>query len=254
VIHISRFLNPRGFMRNVALGQPVLDRVGDFQRLSPNQADRDSGNTDQPDVFYLQAQLGAQQAHDELQAFVNQELENLDIPAQMVRTTDSSTVLSGVAIIAKQVPFYSSARDRQPLATQTEIELFAVSCAVAGVFYGDAQLVAAANSPDAQIDWPEPKVPLPTTERDIADQWELDQGLTDQIAVYARRHGCTLAQAEEALEQVAERRKQFNEMMAGTLPEPGSGAPGAPVAPIVDPNDPGAEPGEDEQPDSENES
>lgn len=244
--HMDEFLNPKGFARNLSNSTQFHERVGEFKHLKSDSSKRAGDSNSDPEVFYLQAQLGVEAGWLDLKNAIDQGLEELDVPAELIRSSDSSMDLSGVAIVAKRVPFYEGARARQPLATQAETELFGKVCAVAGIYYGDNALLAAARDPKLLITWPEPKIPLPTTERDTADDWELQAGLTDPIEVLARRRGVTLAQAEEIAEGIAERRKRWNSLMGGVMPEPGSGAPGAPMA---DPNaDPEAEGPDDEDP------
>ena len=76
-------------------------------------------------------------------------------------------------------------------------------------------------------------MPLPTPERDLADQAELELGLTDPIEVIAKRRNLTLEQAEEAAEAIAERRAKWNAIQT----KHGLDMPADPNKP--DSNDPG---------------
>jgi hypothetical protein len=145
---------------------------------------------------------------------------------------DSVSYSSGIEVVARRLPIYEQARVRQRPAGETEAGLFAVTCAVVGTWVGRqaggasaAELLAAAAAPEALVPvWPEPKIPLPTPERDQADQAELDLGLTDPIEVLARRRGTTLEEAEALAKAIVERRARWNAMQgraeppAGTVP------------------------------------
>ncbi len=218
--HLSCFLNPVAFARNVAANAELVHRPGQFMRLAGLAQQRAGDINAQPELGYLQATLAVETAWADLKAYVDQCLEELDIPATLMRSSDSSTDLSGVAIVAKQIPFYEQARTRQPFAKETESELFRVACGVVGTWHGSAELLAAAADPARLVvTWPEPQIPMPTAERDQSDQWELDAGLTDPIEVLARRRGITLNQAEELAEKIAERRDRWAELMGSLEPD-----------------------------------
>jgi hypothetical protein len=238
--HVAEFLNPARY----AIGMPAEARLNPqpdgFLHL-PMLAAMKMGDMNQaPQLGYLQANLAVSEAWEDLRSYVDQTLEELGIPATLVRTSSSSTDLSGVAIVAKQVPFFDHARQRQPLANEIETDLFARTCAVVGTWHNDGRLLSAAAAPKIVVTWPEPKIPLPTAERDTADEWELTQGMTDPIEVLARRRGITIAQAEELAGQIAERRKKWAAMM-GEAAQAEMDA--QPVDPAADPNaDPEDEP------------
>lgn len=215
--HVKEFLNPRGFARNVSASSRFLERVGGFTRLSPTAAAAQGENTLQPDVFYLQARLAVEEAWANLTRYADMTLEELDIPAATVRA-DASTNLSGVAIIAKQVPLINRTRSRHVPFAETEVELAGKVLAVAGLWYGRADLVAAANDPKLTCVWPEPQLSLPTPEQDAADEAELALGLTDPLELLARRRGVTIAQAQEMAAEIHRRRQAWDAIVGP--PEP----------------------------------
>jgi hypothetical protein len=222
-VHVREFLNPIGWARGIPATYRMFDKIGRFSHLRPDQATRSGDMRLNPELGFLQAQLGVDPAWFDLRSYVNQKLDELDVPAEIVRTVDSVSYSSGIEVVARRLPFYEQARVRQKPASETETELFAKTCAVVGTWVGQqasgdasaAELVAAAQDPGLVVTWPEPKIPLPTPERDAADQAELDMGLTDPIEVLARRRGVTLDQAAELAAQIAERRKQWNAIQAG---------------------------------------
>lgn len=217
--HVQEHLNPIGWARNLQAGSTIRDTPGRFVHLVGDAGYRTGDGGGEPELGYLQASLAAEQAWDELRTYVDQTLEELEVPAATRPSLDGVTDLSGVAIVAKQMPFIEMARTRQPLAGEVETELFAKVCAVVARHHegqpGAAKLEPAARDPRLVTTWPEPKLPLPTADRDQGDQWELEQGLTDPIEVLARRRGITLAQAEDLAAQMAERRKRWATLMGG---------------------------------------
>jgi hypothetical protein len=172
----------------------------------------------EPEIGYLQAQLGVEAAWLDIQTFADNTLEELEVPLTIVRS-DAAADFSGAAIIEKQVPLIEYTQARQGDFAETEKELAAKSLAVVSVFYAGGEGYAeAANDPQLVCVWPEPRPSIATSERNVADQWELDQGLADPIEVLARRRGLTLDQAEELARNIADRRKLWNEIMADVSP------------------------------------
>ena len=130
--------------------------------------------------------------------------------------------------------------------------LAATALAVAGVWYGDARLIPAATDPELVVVWPEPRIPLPSPERNDSDAWELEQGLADPIEVLARRRGITLGQAEELAIEIAERRAKWSALMGEPTPPDPTGAPtDGQQQQQQPPGDPNAEPDIDPEGDPE---
>jgi hypothetical protein len=215
--HLQTFLNPKGFVSNVALSTRFTDRVDGFIHLRPMPGASEGENKIEPRVWYLQATLGVQEAWYDLRAYSDQTLEELDVPLTTVRT-DSSTDLSGIAIVAKTLPLLNRTRNRQPQFTEAETDLAGKALAVGGVWYRQATLTAAARDPRLMLVWPEPSFPLPTPERDAGDEFELAQGLADPIEVLAKRRGLTIDQAEELARQIARRRQLWTDLFTPAAP------------------------------------
>lgn len=231
--HVSKFLHPMGIARNMPATADLTHRIGQFIHL-PSLTEAKYGDTNaQPELSYLQATLGVETAWADLMNYVEQFLEELNVPASLVRTSYSATDASGVAIAMKQVPFHDQARARHPFASETEVELFATCCAVTGAWYKQPQLLNAANDPRLITVWPEPRIPLPAPERNQADSWELENGLTDPIEVLARRRGVTIDQAEELARAIATRKATWAEITSKNAPPTISSEP----EPMMTPDD-----------------
>lgn len=220
--HVGAFLNPTPWAKGLSASTRFLTKVGRFLHLVPDVATAQGDNRIEPELGYLQAQLGVESAWLDLKTYADAALEELEVPLTIVRS-DASTDLSGVAIIAKQMPMYERLRVRQPQWGEAESDLAAVSLAVAGIHYGQPALLAAAADPRLVCTWPEPKVPLPTTEQDATDEWELTNRLADPIEVLAKRRGLTLQQAEELAAEIAGRWKTWEGILG-----PPEGAKGRP--------------------------
>lgn len=224
--HVARFLNPIGIARNMPASADLTHRVGQFLMLPSLPTARQGDTNAQPELAYLQAQLGVEMAWLDLQNYTERKLEELNIPASLVRTSYSATDASGVAIAMKQVPFHDQAKARHPFASETETELFARCCAVVGSWHQTPALLDAAHDPRLVTVWPEPRIPLPAPERNTADAWELEHGIADPIEVLARRRGITIDQAEDLARAIATRKATWTAIM------------GAPTPPTASPPDP----------------
>lgn len=218
--HVRIFLNPISWARNVSVSSQFFDRVGQFIHLRADPSIKAGDQKGVPELGYLQAQLAVEAAWLDLKTYADQSLEELEVPLTVVRS-DASTDLSGVAIVAKSLPLQDRTKERQVEMTEAETEFAATALAVAGQWYGLPGFVAAAADPKLSVIWPEPRIPLPTPERNQADDWELERGLSDPIEVLARRRGLTLMQATELAAEIAKRRQVWTDLMASPMPEEG---------------------------------
>lgn len=223
--HVREFLNPFPWARNLAPEQRFFAQVGRFNQLAASASLKLGDQGGQPEVGYAQAMLGVEQGWLNCKTYADQTLEELDVPLTIVRQ-DATTDLSGVAIVAKQMPLIERTRARQPQFSETETELAATLLAVDGLYHGNAAHIAAAADPQLMVLWPEPRIPIPTPERNEADSWELEKGLADPLEVLARRRGLTLEQAEELARQIAERTATWNTLMGDVIAPPAN--PNAP--------------------------
>jgi hypothetical protein len=224
--HIEEYLNPLLWAKGIPPEQRLMARVGRFVHLPAEAAAREGLNRIEPEVGALQVALGVEQAWNDLRAYQDSILEEMEIPLTAIRL-DASTDLSGVAIVAKAMPLTQRTIARQKEFTEHETALAAKTLAVASTWYGAAgwnlagPAAAAALDPRLLVVWPEPKIPLPTPERDQSDQWEIEQGLADPIEVLAKRRGVTIEQAVELATQIAERRRQWAAIMGVEETPPG---------------------------------
>jgi hypothetical protein len=222
--HVEAFLNPLPWAKNLPAETRMLHKVGRFIHLPNMPGQRVGDMRSEPEIGYLQAQLGVEAAWLDIQTFADNTLEELEVPLTIVRS-DAAADFSGAAIIEKQVPLIEYTQARQGDFAETEKELAAKSLAVVSVFYdGGESYRAAAEDPQLVCVWPEPRPSIATSERNVADQWELDQGLADPIEILARRRGLTLDQAEQLARNIADRRKLWNEIMADVQPAMGGGS------------------------------
>jgi hypothetical protein len=80
------------------------------------------------------------------------------------------------------------------------------ACPVAGQASLAGALAAVADDPSLRVAWPEVSLDLPGPDRDQADTFELDRGLTDPIELLMRRQGLTEEEAIEAFRATCRRR------------------------------------------------
>jgi hypothetical protein len=218
--HVQRFLNPFGWARNIMPGQAVFSKVGGFSHLAADEAIRQGDQKGEPELGYLQAQLGVEAAWYDAKTAADNALEELEIPLTTVRS-DASTDLSGIAIERKTVPLLRRTRQRQPQFGETEVELAGKILAVIGAWYGKPNFLAAAVNPALVCVWPEPRVIDTSSAEGLTSlQQELDMGMADPIEVLARLRGLTLDQAEKLAIEIAERRKTWAALMGVDAPDP----------------------------------
>ena len=163
----------------------------------------------------VQAELAVEAVWENLTRYMNTTLEDLDVPLVAVQS-DASTDLSGIAIVAKHVPLLERTKERQPLFAIAETDLAGVVLVAAGNYYGQPQLALAGESVELDLVWPAPRFPLPTPERDLADTWELDNGVKSLVDVVAERQGSTHPAAKETIERVI----ADNAWLKSVMPKP----------------------------------
>jgi hypothetical protein len=153
-------------------------------------------------IFFVQPDLAVEQVWYHLQRLANQTLQDLDLP--LTADVDAlSAPESGVAIVARRMPLIDLWTSRQTHWERHEAELARTTLIVAGNFHGRGDWRGAAAAP-LTVTFPPPRLPLPTPERNEADSWELEQGLTSRIRITMTRYGLTRAQAVKRLQQTVE--------------------------------------------------
>lgn len=220
--HVKEFMDPDRFLRNVAVNFRREKNRGRWQLLPPTPVAKQGDSNLEAEAFLVQAQLAVEQVWGNIKAYVDTTVEELDVPLTAVRM-DASTDLSGVAIVAKQLPLLQRTKQRQcePFGKH-EADLAEMVLTVYGNYYDDAAILAAAADPKLALIWPEPSFPLPTPERDVEDQADLDSGRKSLVQIVAERNGTTTEQAKEHLERVLDDAKWYADLLKskGMAPEP----------------------------------
>ena len=201
---IQKYAGPTGFFRNVSESQRITTRPGAFNHLTAKGRHKDDA-LGQPEAFYVQPQLDIAGIWHDIETFGTTKLQETGVPMSAVRM-DQQASMSGIAIVAEQLPLLTRAKKRQVHFSHHEGQLAQLILVVAGQWYRMPELVEAAHTVKEKIEllWPEPAMPLPTPERDQADEFELTQGLTSRTQVLMRRRGLTRPQAQAQLAQICE--------------------------------------------------
>jgi hypothetical protein len=205
---------PTRYADNVAAMGDHVHRAEGLIDLVPHQREREAR------IFFVQPDLQVEQVWYHLSRLANQTLQDLDLP--LTADVDAlSNPESGVAIVVRRMPLIDLWRARQSRWKGTEQALSAVVLTVAGSFHKRPRLVNAARG-ELTVTYPEPQLPLPTPERNDADAWELEQGLTSRIRLVQERNGLTRTQAIERIRQTVEDLREEAELYADVRP---AGAP-----------------------------
>jgi hypothetical protein len=103
------------------------------------------------------------------------------------------------------------AKGRQPTWDRLENTLASLVCRIGSCDLAKqgalaSRLAKVAIDPSLRLSWAEPQIDLPGADRDAADLFELEQGLSDQIDVIRRRRGFNEAEAIEEYRGICRRR------------------------------------------------
>jgi hypothetical protein len=229
--NVKEYMTPIGFARGVPANFRVEKRPGGFQILTPSKGVAEGEQPTEPTLAYLQAGMNVEHVWANILNYANNTLEEMDVPITAVRL-DASTDLSGVAIMAKQLPLMRRTNARRQPFGKTEADLARVVLTAAGNFYEDKTLLAAAREPGTDLTWPDSAFPVLSRERDEATVFELDNHLKSLIMVYAERNGCTREQAIDGLKQI----RDDNDLVRKLLPPPETEAVGPRASQIGNPN------------------
>lgn len=193
---ITAFCIPPTFVENAASVSRSVHRPGSFVELLAANRDKDVR------VFHAQPDLQIEEVWHHVRAYANHVLQKLDLPLT-VDLEATSGVESGVAIVARRMPLLQLWQARAVHFEGYERRLKEVVLQVGGSYFGRPDLTAAATA-DLLVEFPPPRLPLPTPDRNDADEWELTQGLTSRVRLMMERHGLTRKQALGRLRQIAE--------------------------------------------------
>lgn len=208
--------SPMGYARNVRPDWRPIIRPGSFTHLPASPSGTSTGL--EPFIGYLQANLDIAGILSDLDSFVDHTLEEHQIPPAVFRM-DVNNNTSGVAILLRQAPLITRARNRRLPFGRYEAALARVILAVGGAYYQRRDIWEAAHVGRLVITWPEIEIPLPGTDKDTADQWELDKGITSKIQILMRRRGLTRDQAIAELKQIQKDNEEL-EAMGVNQPSP----------------------------------
>lgn len=172
-----------------------------------------------PEARYLESSFSIEAVHNYIIGEANQALEELGVPLTLAVQSDGGggvMAQSGIGIAAMDADLITYAKGRQPLFELHEQRLAALVCKVAASAGGPlaAALARFASDPQLRVSWPEVSIDLPGPARDQADQFELEQGLTDPIEVLMRRKGLTEAEAIDQYRAIARRRRIAEQLLA----------------------------------------
>ncbi len=215
---IKKYHFPIGIFKNVSTEFNPEVGPGRFLRLNRGTAGyTGDGYAEQgdPDAEYLQAQMAVEQTWFDVEKFMGQLAEAIDLPPSALRL-DYSDAPSGISIVIRSAPLLTRARQRRPIFQWAETELARVVCRVYGSHYDQPALVAGAKALRMLLSWPEPRIPIPGPERDETDTWELQLGSKSRVNVIQERYGLTHDQAMDHLKQVAKDETEA----AAILPKP----------------------------------
>ncbi len=208
---------------------PAPIMPGDIWHMSKASDSGREGEGDEADASYLQADPSFVVADwDDTARFVDHTLEMYGVPATAIRMEQSS-VRSGVAIIAEQIPLIDWARSRQKPFGMYEEELARLVLKIGARHLGsqlefeyqatakDLDLVSL--HPGLVLKWPDMFPRIPGQEQDAEDLFELEQRLTSKTMLLMQRKGLTREEAEEMLKEVAEDLKREKELFSEIEPE-----------------------------------
>jgi hypothetical protein len=217
---------------------PSPIRPGDFMSL-PAGGLNAAGQGPGPDLKYLQADMGFIESEwSDLNAYIDHTLEMHGVPPATIRMVQDSA-RSGVSIIAEQAPLILWAKSRQRPFAYYESDLARITLAVGGMHLTANGLPAPGSTteedPGLVLRWPDMFPDMPGPERDLSDQWLLDNKLTSRTMILMRREGLTREEAEEKLEEIAEDLAKEQQLFPPPMIDPNTGQE---LPPGVEPPDP----------------
>jgi len=203
---IKKYLHPIGLFFNVSPEFSPEIGPGRFIRLVAGMAGYTGDGyapPGPPDARYLQAQMDIDGVWTDIQNFMGQLAEAIDLPPSALRL-DYSDAPSGISIVIRAFPLLARARQRRPIYQWAEQDLAKCVLMCIGNHYSQPTLIESAKTLKLSLSWPEPRIPVPGPERDEADQWELGIGIKSRVNVAEERYGLTEDQAMERIKKVAE--------------------------------------------------
>jgi hypothetical protein len=211
---IASFCIPRQYSRNVSSMAQFQHRPGDYIDLVGAAPDKDA------DVFFRQPEINVDQVWLHIRNYLNSTLADLGLP--MLADVGDAQVLpeSGIAIAMRDSDLVELWQARHPRFCRFEQDLFRVALTVAGSFHREAALLGAAQRPEAlEVVFPEPRIAMPTLDRDAQDQSSIEAGWKSRIMVLQERYGLTRSGALEKLRQIEQDKLDEAEIVAEVVGE-----------------------------------
>jgi hypothetical protein len=212
---------PMTFAENVATMSRHLHRPGDLVDVVASNRDREAK------IFQAQPSLQVEEVWGHIDSYADRVLAALDLPLT-VSPRERTYAESGVALMVRRQPMLDAWKARQPLFSAAEEKLAQVADRVATRQDRTISLV---------VSFPEPRIPLPTPERNDADTWELDQGLTSRVRLLQERKGLTRAQALDWMRQTVEDLKEERDIYGEGPQEPPGQTQSNQPDPMMNPDD-----------------
>jgi hypothetical protein len=198
---------------------------GDVLDPPADTSDETASRPADPVVEYLECDPSFVSASwEDLQQYLDHTLEMVGVPPSAIRMEQRGS-MSGVAIVAEQIPVILWAMGRQRPYGYYEDRLVKLVLKVGSTHLAEndvssAELEAAAEDPGLVLAWPDMFPDLPGPERDQADQWLLDNGMRSRTQILMRREHLTRDEAEAQLEETAEDLKREQELLGAAQPAP----------------------------------
>lgn len=207
------YANPIPCAYNVDATWSPKYRAGAFMHIPAMAPSSVDGKPQaEPKLEYLSANLNFSGIWEDISNHINTVLDGLGIPQTSYRMVDVSAQ-SGIAIIAEQAPLLTWAKKRQPAFIRYEKNLVRTILQVMQASYDfpDGGKAVEDSLADLKytVTWGEPEIPIPGPDRDQADEFELQNGLTSEVQIYMRRHGATREEALQAMARFAQDRAEL---------------------------------------------
>lgn len=212
---VHHYARPLGFVSGVGPDwRPKFVEGGFVPLITRHDSTEDSPVI--PSASYLESSFDIKSVLDWTLQNAAAGLREVGIPdslASKVTGGGGTGAPSGLAIAANDADLITYTKGRQSLFEVHESELAKLVCKIgasepAGLGSMAASLERAAADPSLRVSWPQPSIDLPGQAMDLADQWELDNGITDPIEVIMRRQGLDEREAVEQYRRVQLRRQQ----------------------------------------------
>ncbi len=194
-------LEPMRFIR-MPLSNPTIAPDGGY---APGQYAR---------LYFLQPQVDVAGAWADLSSYINQALRAARVPISAALIDEQPGVISGIALILAEAPLFKRARKRHGIFAVYEQDLARRTLLCAGSHYGRPELVASARSGRMVLGWPQPTIPVPTSDTLDLLKDEVASGFKSLVSAVGQWYGIGHDDAVELLKQI----KRDNDLVASIFP------------------------------------